>query len=424
MGDFRISPSELAEKVGAGINDFQTQLAEETRKFACELWNLYPAYITNNHSLGTSLARGYMESLCAPHNPPPPNPPPPLTKGQCEGVSYQVNLLFVNNGADACNNQGLVHTATLYVTGKINGLRFQEQPELSYSNCDTDFVSPPTHVKHAIFLSSAGHTTADSSNTIIFVVGYTIADIDSLCQITDIIRTDGLPDNCAIPEGYPTTPVPPPVITKNFDITVNNNTTINFSPTVKRRPNDNNFTFPFVFAYGDFDVSLDLGGFNFSPTINFGNNDGGGNGDGTPPPPPINNGNEGDGNGDNGGGGGGGGGAPPSAPNPFDPDFFDVEDIPEEDEPVMEDIENLSHVTIEVKSTPANAKTELGSPGDNIYYPGFIAFRATGFNFPRDPIHYLKTIYYAPEGATGFAIRRYPGFRMKLKVYTKKIPAN
>lgn len=421
MVDFRIGISELAERIGGEVADFSDQVAEETRKFACEIWNAYPGYITNNHSLGTSVARGFFQKLCAPNNPPPPDPPSELMQGQCDGVSYRVDLIFANNGADPCNNQGLINAASLYVTGKVDGLRMSDTGSIVYSSCDTNFTLPPSHPQRIVWLSSKGHTSPDSTNQIIFVVDYAVGDMPALCQIVHIERLDGLADNCGTPGGYPVAPVPPPEITKNITINIDNDTTINLNPTVKRREPGNNFTFPLVFGYADFDVSLDLGGFTFSPTINVGDNSGGGNGNGNPPPPPINNGNQGDGNGSGGGGNGGGGnGGGRPAPSPFNPDFYDVTPLPDEEEPKMDNIENLAYITIEVKAIPSNAKTENGAPGDDIYYPGFVAFRAGEHNYPRQPLHYSKNILRAPEGADGFAARRYPGFSFVTKVYTRK----
>ena len=58
---------------------------------------------------------------------------------------------------------------------------------------------------------------------------------------------------------------------------------------------------------------------------------------------------------------------------------------------------------LEVRLTTLPNKVQSGNDGENVYYAGWVSFRsATGFYYPRQPIHFERSIFVAPAGCDGF----------------------
>lgn len=408
---FRLTYAEVGERLGKNAYDLSAQLADKTRQFACQIWSLYPDWVTGNQSLGTSFARGLMTSVCQQDE-----PPPPYQGGNCPvayhafGTYYSKN--FSSGGCDVI--------AFWRTIGSASGTDISSWQPRQISSSDPRYSIKRSNGGN-IFIRQITFEDYTSKNTTLtggVPVSFRNKDFACLNQtnnpvgdrvrVTDLVRLDGLPDDC--PPLYPVYPPsqPPSVISNQYDIQVDANTTITYNVSLKRS-GDNNFQFPLVFSWNDFDVALDAGGFTFdvdiNPTISPPDAD---NPGGEPKPPilppkaPPR-------------GGGGGNGVPIDSP-----EDYTSEEIPVEEELEEQDGEVLDYITILVTETPQNAPREEGRPGDDIIYPGFAEFKSASYNFPRTPLHFARNVLRAPEGANGFAVRIYPGFKAIVTKYYRK----
>ena len=92
--------SDFFESSGNASAVFTEQLRDSIATFACTLWSNYPNFFTENTSPGSSWARGFMNQMCSPLQPPVPAPSIPFMGGQCVGQRYTVRIRWVqNNGS-------------------------------------------------------------------------------------------------------------------------------------------------------------------------------------------------------------------------------------------------------------------------------------------------------------------------------------
>lgn len=79
---------------------FNEQLRDSIAGFGCSLWANYPKFITEGTNPGASWARGYLNQMCSPLQPPVPAPTIPFMGGQCPGTRYTVRIRWLqNNGS-------------------------------------------------------------------------------------------------------------------------------------------------------------------------------------------------------------------------------------------------------------------------------------------------------------------------------------
>lgn len=393
--------SEYAEKAGSASADLTVKIADLVKQTGCTLWNNYPDRFTKNKQLGSSFARGFMQNMCAPDNPPPPSIPPGCaTRYHIFGTFFSKN--FSNGGCDQtaywrtqlaqpasniASYTPIVDTTNEWripsVTGGNHRLRVLNKTLYDADNIGDS--STPGIIFRGSTLSCLSTTQA--------------AYGDQLVR-TKIVPVPPTDPNCIDAIVYPTTN-PPPIITTNRVLNIDNDTNINVAITNKTDSNQD-FGFPLIFTVANFNVGLDLGGFTFSPDIsnefNFNSQPG------TKQPPIARR------------RGPGGGGSSPGTDEL-------VEDSKLEEDPKEEEVgPDLEYVRVELTSIPANAKTQFGAGAPNVIYAGWFEFRTVGSYYNRQPIHFLDNLFVPPPGATGYAYTLYNGFRGRATVY--KIPTN
>ncbi len=92
--------SEFFEDSGKAVNKFNEDLRDGIAGFSCDLWAIYPDFITQGTNPLSSFARGYMNQMCSPRQSPVPAPSPPFSGGQCPGVRYTVRIRWLfDNGS-------------------------------------------------------------------------------------------------------------------------------------------------------------------------------------------------------------------------------------------------------------------------------------------------------------------------------------
>lgn len=274
------TPTNPAEQFGANVRD-------AVLNFACDLWNNYPGWITDNNALTSNYTRGYMNTVCQTPVKVPPAPQTPFTGGQCftlyhvEGMYEEANT---SNNTYACRELREFNTQSWApggVQGKILGVQgipagggavilglVRQNPDNS-----TDFVrvgnpgvGQPIPVVNECKVWAASTAVGRS--------------FDGNGFITNIIRVDGMPDDCGNP------PIEYPDATPTFNDLhttivivnpdgVNNTFNLDFNQVVIGQ------NFPMGFKLQGINITLDLSGLTIhgNPNTTAPSNN-------TPPPPP------------------------------------------------------------------------------------------------------------------------------------------
>lgn len=389
MGERR-NISEVVERIGAGTADFYDKLADNIKNFACQLWNDFPDQITQNKSVKSSFARGFMDFTCgAGGGSVPPPPTSQVTGGQCIGDRYDVyfDCEYTRNDVPGTFTYRQLLTIGNNIPGAIVG--------------GTAFPFGGQYIRVTLIWDSGNQSAFETENLGAFT------DIKEITTYRfDAEKTDGSPDTCGdSPLVYPPTT---PDVNNDYttNITINNNDGTDLTIPLVYAPID--FNFPMNFDLGGVDVVIDLGGidFNFGPG---GVGDGGGQlPDGQQDPLPIPKDNP------------GGGNTSRKFPPPNTEDFEEIIKEPSTEDTELEG-ELLDYVTLQLTEIPANANTQVWVDGATVYYCGWFAFISDTFVFKREPIHFEFTIWNAPKGATGYQYQLYPGFQATATVYKRKI---
>ena len=395
-----IGLADLSERVGNNTATFTDKLAENVRLFSCNLWSSFPDQITQNKSLASSFARGFMNNMCA-DQPLPPAPTVPFMGGQCVGVQYRLrfNIAVITNGTlSGWSGPGILGTN---IAGPITSI------SLLINN-----VGTVAGLEHWSFQSNGippidGNSTRNYTFRVTTEDG-TIHDLgvasQSGVQFIDVVRADGQPDLCGNPdESYPETSPQPNDYTTIVNILSEDNSTQSYP--LEYKPT--NFSFPLNFDLGGVNVEVNLGGINFNfSAVSI---------DGVPIPLPD--------------------GQESPIPIPSDdenrrtncikrlpPNSTNYnEDDKTETDPKEEDVgETLEFVRVTLTSVPTNVKNQFGDGAPDVVYAGWFEFQGEGYNFPRQPIHFMNSIFIPPEGATGYAYTLYEGILGKATVYTVK----
>lgn len=419
----RIPVSELAEKTGGTFASFVYVVVPPLRDFSCDLWFSFPDQITKGSNPFTALSRGFMNELCKDKNLPP-APPDYFEGGQCN-VQYKIigscqaeQYSAGTTGNNPTKIQDVfpgVNTTSLSppIVGPIESLRFYTsgpcaQPSTGGDRCDLGNRQVSLEVidsegtKNYLTTLYTVKRFGPGSTTI---GGQGYVDTNTLAGPEYTIETvSGDPDICGDRPGpYPPTNPTPEDYTRDIPIPTPDGGTL-LIPTIYA-PVD--FNFPMRFDVGGVNVTLDLGGFDFE----FGGdvNDNGvtldDNGYNHPLPYPEDVSRQ-----------------PvvcPVDPTPGDPELEEEEKTPEDPKEV-DQISRLKYVKVAVTEFPTNAKNQWGDGAPNVYYCGWFEFRANGASLPRQPIHFLSSIFKAPEGVDGYAYTLYQGFVGSATEYREK----
>lgn len=421
------------------MNDAYYKFVDSAKDYACGIYKQFPGALVPNPS--DAGYKQIWDKLC--YTPPPsdPNLPPPPTEpfpgGQCMCILYKFPV-FVN-GQFGDNPR---------VFGPIGNFRIR-------------YAFPETEQSGRAFYEVLCRGTLATNclptpTWIAIAEGANIRRGDNPYSFGSIVRNDGQPDTCGNPpKKYPDAPPPPPrpkgYISPPTPIEDNdgdvNNYTFNFYPPQKIDFPDVPFP-PIVISVGGDNVDLDFDiNFNFNGDISF-TRPGGGN----DLSPGLAGGfqNLGDGiAGVSGGVGGlqndfggfagtlGGvasslGGVGASLDNlagKLDfkfapPPFINAPEIDKEVEEVTgggkqdENKEGLLGILVTL-TTPAK-EVIFGNP--NVYFAGWLTFFSQGGYEVREPIHFEKSYFPAPDGATGYGLTFTKGAKGTITVFSKPIP--
>lgn len=367
MGE-RFTFSEVADTVSNGAVSVVQEVAVAARQVYCNFAQNSPFSVIYNNPLTSPLVTRALGELCG--TPPPPTPPPPYTGGQCP---VQYTLRVTCQAIPRFETEPVAREINLAtVVGAITGLSYYSSGDGQIVNVQVYRNDDPNPTVYPWNLGSGARLVENT-------VGY------------QLIRKDGLPDDCGDPSGgwYPETP--PPVV-NNINTTVINNAgdENNYSVTINTDINGH-ISFPPVLNINGVAVGIDIGGISIGE-VNIDGRSGGSDGDGsdiTPPPLASD---------DN---------SPPPVVEPPEPI---------EEEEVEKDVEKIIGVYVTINSIPANAKIVSGNGSPRIVYAGWIEFKRDGGYFPRAFIDFESSYFPAPTDATGYAICLKTGYTGQIQV--------
>lgn len=219
--------SDPAYKLGERGFDLAKDLASKAKGIACGVYRNFPGVVVPYS--GVSALNGFWDSFCEDDaGGLPPIPPQPPNPGKCQGISYNLFIYYYREEFGVCQDYERTESMTLY--GKITVGGIETNPGNGYTGVRVEG-------KHgdgspASFLMGTNATDA---------CGWRV----------EVIRADGLPDNCEpLPRKYPP---PQDFVPPSGDVDI--------AP--RRDLPDFKIPLPFVFIAPDFEL-------NFLPKINIG----------------------------------------------------------------------------------------------------------------------------------------------------------
>lgn len=373
-------PWERLLDAGLVINDMGTQIAEASREFGCRLWRSYPDSWTRSTPEG-SPARQFWNSVCNPPDPPLLPDPPPFTGGQCD-FKYNLQVqVAVYPSTINCDRPGdPLQDIFIVVWGPVTLVSLDQPAGICggfnriFCVCHGNgaFIREPNPVILPLAFGSSGR-------------------FESIRTIA-LAPQSGQSDTCGDPPPSYPPDTPPAPGTETFNVTFDTDTTNNFNFDLTW--NRVEFSLPVTFDFDQGDVSINVDGIdlNLAP----------GNDWGIEPPSrdfaPT--------------------GRPAPAPNSSD---YEEEIKPADDSGEEEIGIEIAYITLKLTVIPANAKTQFGVSGPDVYYAGWFEFRTEGFFYVRQPIHWENNIFIPPKGATGYAYTLYTGFSGIIGTYKLKV---
>ncbi len=269
---------------GNAAAEFQENLRDAIVDFSCNLWSNFPGFISAGTNPVSSFGRGYMSSICRNRVTLPGLPPPPFTGGQCTGVQYQVFYLREVYNITNCNKVGDA-VENIIANGPIGQPFFIVTGNPATSSCN-GLDNDPVELGGWFIPTGSGN---------IQVAGFVYRDPSgtanpplSAITIQNIVRTDGLPDDCGDPRREYDSPEP---TGDDLETTITINSpdgdSVNLNLIYNKITNEYNF--PMGFKLDGVNISLGFSGLTFYGDTNF-FAPGGGN---DPPPPGSDGGNNG-----------------------------------------------------------------------------------------------------------------------------------
>lgn len=254
--------SEFFQSSGNAAAEFTENLRDGIATFACDLWSIYPRFITEGTNPGSSFARGFMNQMCSPIQPPVPPPNFPFLGGQCPGVIYNASgtaIVAADNSFLGLTRGQVIDVFVLGdLTGAISVISVQPFDEFQNAFVDiTDSIAPAQYQiawdNGAGTFFSCGWLTDQAGNVPAGTAWITTATIDTLT------RADGMPDNCGNPPGdYPSNP--PTSNDLKTIINITNLDTVDNNYTLVYNKVTNQYNFPMNFKLNGTNVTLDIGG--------------------------------------------------------------------------------------------------------------------------------------------------------------------
>lgn len=365
---------------------FGGQLAKGARGFACNLWNKYPDKFTYGKDPLLAPAKFYWNIVCTEENVNR-QPEAPFQGGQCRNVQYRVKL-FITYRSGVTET----YTSGLY-TGPITDIYIASTPNNGNGVWIRYGIQTPQQT--SIVRSNV------SSNP---VTAFTVLEV---------IRADGLPDNCGSLPGTWRPVLPPPQPgdeTWNVDIKEDGDNSL----TIPLGWFDIDFSVPLTIKFEVGDVIVDVGGI----TVNF-NLDNDWNVGDNPPPSTFNEDDR-------------------ETLNdtketvedfrevydenqkPFDREDFDEEEKPETDKEEETDPE-IVFVKVVVTTSPIERKTVLNkNVEDTFFWAGYFCWTVDGARTTHVVVQKFSNIYKKPTWADGYVVFAVNGARLQVSTFKRK----
>lgn len=273
------------ESKGNAAFQWSEDVRDGVLNFACQLWEDYPKWVLIENPLN-SFVRGYLNASCAARGNLPAAPESPFVGGQCD-TDYHVVGTYqnANTGASWACEELLVFDTRLngaIVRGRVVGLGTRpfgagEVLTIRYIDKNTGLAQETTPGGNISgnFVNTeeqCSNITADTQQN------YMIAGSG---KITQIIRIDGLPDDCpSLPPEYPD--VTPTSQDLSTTIIINNNDGLSTTHNLVYNQITANYNFPMGFKLDGVNITFDIEGITIhgAPQITSPNSD-----NETPPPP-------------------------------------------------------------------------------------------------------------------------------------------
>lgn len=246
--------AEFFEKSGNRSAEYPEKLRDGIAQHVCNIWSRAPGYFVEDGTLFFSFARGYLNSMCAPVQPPVPAPEIPFTGGQCD-VVYNVSGVRGKNGIGHCDDLVVDIPWGLSVRGPIRGIGQIFIEDRAKFDCETGQQIGSMKWYSASLLHSGDN--GEASTPIIFHDD--AYDSSQVVIIQSVTRADGLADDCGdLGAGYPDVVVEPGDFDTTIEIDVGDGVPITHTVVYDQRSTTNNF--PIGFQVNGNNVTVDVGG--------------------------------------------------------------------------------------------------------------------------------------------------------------------
>ena len=372
----------LKNKVADGLEDVSDIVAESARHFYCSVYNEAPGWVLRKNVLVSPLARQVLANACQPEGVPV-LPPPPYEGGQCP-VLYHVFGTYIGKNTTNCGVLSYWRTSVSLVGTEVKSwipLELKDQNVvIALKNGTFGDVRPMNQqLWESRNMGDTPGLTITQLDPALPCINNSSRDYGFRFKVTQVLRVDGLPDNCGDPAPEPEN-IPPP---NDSDITTNYNTTLvngdRISYQIKiNRDGDRYISFPAVINVGGVGVGIDIDGVNVGG-ININVKSGGGGGGGAQNEPPEE-----------------------KPPEPEKPPVIVIEEKPGARK--ESGLVGLIGVKVSFSSIPKNAKLSDGNGTPRVIYGGWIEFEQAGFYYPRQYIDFDQSYYPAPGSANGYAV--------------------
>lgn len=249
---FRVS--EFFEDSGNNAAIYTEKLRDGVAGFACQLWSSYPSFITQGIAPGTSFARGFLNSMCSPIQPPVIQPVPPFTGGQCIDP-YTINTEFLrqpDGGGTPIPTTGIIATSRLGTIVRVT-------PSLS---SDSRTLITTVVYDSGNQLGTFNFGPLGGATVILSSVTYNVTN-----QVNPADNCGNLPPEYDSPQ--------PSAGDLNTTINININDGLDQEVTIQYVALSNTYNFPMGFQVNGNSVTLDLGGLHFHAPDGFQNPSGG-----------------------------------------------------------------------------------------------------------------------------------------------------
>lgn len=422
MVDF--THDDLLYSAGGGTPSFTKAVINKAANFACTLYKDYPWATTLGNN---AFTRGLWDEMCRDRPPGLPDPPvpPSFQGGQCGGVLYNILVRFT--GDDGTVND-------VWSTGYYGAVSGASGAYIAahYSNGERGWRCDVT--SQGLVDAEPGYLPNGTTvrpvppgNPVRFG-----RDVNVTAALVQVVRADNQPDTCGnLVPSYPHTPIPSGANQTNVQVSVGNNT---YSVPIVVNPTVTNYTIKV--QAGDIDLDFGLAGVTINNNAifseiqntannvtNIANNVGG-----------IANNIVTVANAVTGLQGNvrvvnqvtaaaliatSVGAAPPSSPTN---DTVQTDDAASAQAEEVDEV--LVWVKLDLKNIPRNVKRQDGGDAQDVLYAGWFQFIIEGYYLPREPIHFVKSIFKAPAGAKGYAYTLYEGFTASVTEYRVRPPVD